>query len=205
MKLDINIISIIGYVILAIAYGLQVKNNLSSGNTMLIVGSVIVVLGYLMTGIQHAMNIANKKLQYNYGHMILALYYLASFLFPVNNNRMDTDVLALVGHILLIRNNDTQFNLVGMTTLFGYFVLSVIRLFKNFDSLENKLLLAGSIVTGIFLNIKLWQNLAKDRIKDNFVEGMEDSIEESTIEEMEDSIEESTIEGMASPRRRCRR
>jgi hypothetical protein len=200
MKLDINIISLVGYVILAIAFGLQVKNNLASNNTVLIVGSVVVVIGYLITGIQHGINIANKKLKHNYGHMILAVYYLSSFLFPMNNNRMDSDVLALVGHILLIRNNDSQFNLVGMTSLFGYFVLSIIRLWKNLDGLENKVMLAGSIITAAFLNIKVFQSLVKDRIKDNF-EGMEDSIEESTIEEMEDSIEESTIEGMGRRRR----
>ena len=169
MKLDINIISLVGYVILAIAFGLQVKNNLVSNNTALIVGSVVVVVGYLITGIQNGLNMANKNLNYNYGHMILAVYYLASFLFPINNNRMDSDVLALVGHILLIRNNDSHFNLVGMTSLFGYFVLSIIRLWKNLDDLENKVMLAGSIITAAFLNIKVFQNLVKDRIKDTFL------------------------------------
>lgn len=169
MKLDINIISLVGYVILAIAFGLQVKNNFSSDNTTAIVGSMVVVVGYLITGIQNGLNMANKKLDLNFGHMLLAIYYLATFLFNINNNRFDSDVLALVGHLLLIRNNDNQFNLVGMTSLFAFFVLSIIRLFKNSDGLENKVMLLGSIITAAFLNIKIFQNLVKDRIKDTFL------------------------------------
>lgn len=170
MKFDINIISLIGYVILAIAFGLQVKNNLGEGSDKFVVmGSIMIVIGYLMTGIHYGINIANKKLtNINYGHMVLAIYYLISFIFPINNKRLDTDVLALVGHLLLIKKNDRQFNLVGMGSLFSYFVLSIIRLFKDMDSLENKVLLGGSVITAVYLNMKIYQDLIKDRIKDNF-------------------------------------
>jgi hypothetical protein len=170
MKFDINIISLIGYVVLAISFGLQVKNNLASGgDKYILMGSGLVVIGYLMTGIHYGINIAGKKLtKINYGHMVLAIYYLFSFLFPINNKRVDSDVLALVGHLLLIKNNDHEFNLVGMASLFSYFVLLIIRLFKDMDSLENKILLGGSFISAAYLNIRIYQNLVKDKIKEGY-------------------------------------
>jgi len=161
MVFNINIISLIGYIILAIAFGLKVKNNLLSDNKVLIVGSSVVVIGYFVSGISYGVSAVNKLSKYNYGHVILAIYYLVSFLFPLENNRNDTDVLALVGHILLIKNNYNQFNLFGMTSLYAYFVISIINLFKNFDNLENKVMLAGNGMIIIFFSIRLYQILFK--------------------------------------------
>jgi len=161
-----NIVSLIGYVILAIAFGLKLKDNLNL-EPLLLFGSVIIIAGYLITGIHHGINIANKKLsKYNYGHLTLSIYYLLSFLSPINDNKMDSDVLALLGHVLLIRNND-QFNLFGMISLFLYFVLSIIRSFKDLSGIQNKLILLGSSLVVIFLNSRLYQDLFQDKIKKN--------------------------------------
>jgi hypothetical protein len=165
MKLDNNYIGLLGHVILAIAYGLFIKDNLSK-DKLIIFGSVLILIGYLTTSIENSIKLAKKTKQihtYNYGHIILTIFYFVSFLYPINDHRKDSDVLALVGHILLIKNNELE--IFGKGSLIVYYVLYVMRNFKEFEFLPNKIQVVGGSVAVIYYILELFVKVIKDKIQ----------------------------------------
>lgn len=167
MKLDNNYIGLLGHVILAIAYGLFLKDNISK-DKLLIFGSALILIGYLTTSIEKSIKLAKNTKEihkYDYGHMILAVFYLNSFLFEINDHRKDSDVLALVGHILLIKNTgEKEIETIGNSSLFLYYVLYVIRNYKEFKLLPNKFQVVGGSIAAIYYFFELFVKLIKNKI-----------------------------------------
>jgi hypothetical protein len=170
MQIDSNIFPLLGYVILAIGFGYNIKNkqNLFQ-NKLVVLGYVVVIFGYLLNSTHHGLTIFKIQLtKINYGNLLLALFYLFSFLIDINDERKNYDVLALVGHLLLIKDTDKDLNTVGYISLFAYHIQYIIKSFKYSDK-SNKIFLTGSIFIAIFLNIKIFRNLLKDNIKDELI------------------------------------
>ena len=160
-----NWIGLVGYVILTIAYMMYIKENLLKGNLMLF-GCLLITAGYLISAIEKSIKLAKntKKFhKFNYGHIVLAIFYLSSFLFSINDHRKDSDTLALVGHILLIVNNDLD--IVGLSSLFGYYILYIIRNYKEIEHLPNKFQVVGGTVAAVYYLIELINKFNKSKIE----------------------------------------
>lgn len=168
MRLDNNYIGLLGHVILAIAYGLFIKDNLSK-DKLIIFGSVLIFIGYLTASIEKSIKLAKKTKKihkYNYGHIILTIFYFVSFLYPINDHKKDLDVLALVGHILLIKNTgEKEIEIIGNSSLFVYYILYVIRNYKEFELLPNKIQVVGGSIAVIYYVFELFVKLIKDKIE----------------------------------------
>lgn len=165
MRFDNNYIGLLGHVILTIAYGLFVKENIFK-NKLIIIGSVLIIIGYLISSIEKSIKLVKnnkEKSTYNYGHAILAIFYFISFIYPINDHKKDSDVVALVGHILLIKNNELE--IFGKGSLFVYYVLYVLRNFKEFHHLPNKFQVVGGSVTAIYYFLELFIKLIKRKIE----------------------------------------
>jgi hypothetical protein len=170
MQINSNIFPMVGYVIMAIGFGLQIKNNVEiKNNKLILVGSIVVILGYLATATFHGLTMFKKSIsKIHYGNLVLALFYLFSFLININSERKNYDVLALVGHLLLIKDNDKDMNTVGLIALYAYHIEYIIKSFKYYDK-TNKVFLVGSISLFIYLNIRVFNNLLKHYIKDEYI------------------------------------
>lgn len=170
MQINSNIFPLLGYVILAIGFGIQIKNNISiEKNKLVLFGYFLVIVGYLLNSVQHGLNIFDIKISnINYGNLLLAIFYLLSFLIDINNERKNYDVLALIGHLLLIKDTDKDMNIVGMISLFTYHIQYIIKSFKYSDK-SNKIFSTGSILLAVFFNIKIFGNFLKNKIKDGLI------------------------------------
>ena len=74
--------------------------------------------------------------------MLAAVFYLLSFIIPINEHYKSTDITALVGHFLLIKGN----NIIGIVSLLLYYTLYVYR-----NSQEDKMVNNGQVVGGTLL------------------------------------------------------
>lgn len=168
MQIDSKIFSLLGYVILAIGFGIQIKNNFSiETNKLVIFGYIIVIIGYLLNAVNDGLSIFKIKMsEINYGNLLLSLFYLFSFLLDINKERKNYDVLALVGHLLLIKETDKDMNLVGMISLLIYHVQYVIKSFK-YSSNSNKIFTSGSSFLSLFFIIKVFGKMFSSNIIKN--------------------------------------
>lgn len=164
MKFDINYVALLGYILLTVAYGLYVKDNLSK-DKLIIFGSVLVTIGYLVSTAEKVKKVTKpkKESKIQYGHLILAIFYLISFVLPINEHLKKSDLLALVGHVLLIKHN--KLSSVGMASLLVYYLVYIARNAQEFEHLPNKLQVVGGVVVTGYYGYELVETLLHNKKK----------------------------------------
>ena len=151
-----NYIGLIGYIFLTIAYSLYLIKHKDS--IYFLLGCLLIISGYLTSAVEKTIKIAQNKKKihkYNFGHIVLFIFYLLTFLTEkkINNHAKDSDVLALLGHAVLIFKNDL--NIVGYSSLLVYYILYIIRNFKEFDHWSNKFQVGGGIILIVYYIIEI--------------------------------------------------
>ena len=121
---------VIGSAFLVIVYGIYLILNLNSTFAE-IFGSLLVVVGYYYLVIEYSKenNKTNSKVvkkTFPTGHLILALFLFLSSFLPINVHIKRSDVVAFIGHLLIVFSR----NLMGSALLVIYYI---IYFFRNFD------------------------------------------------------------------------
>jgi len=167
-----DIVGLLGHLCLSYVYiSYLIKN--ADKETTIVVSSMLMALGYLLLSSEMILDIkdeidekekekTNKKRlskQYSYGRIVLALFYILSFTDIINPNRKTTDMLALIGHLVLIKDNGLLG--IGSFALILYYMLYIYRNFEKDFPLLNTL----QVVGGILLLIHHGNNLRNEYLE----------------------------------------
>ena len=152
-----DIVGLLGHLCLSYVYVSYLIKNASKG-TNVIVSSILMAFGYLLISSEIILDMKDEikekekekekkerlSKQYSYGRIVLALFYILSFTDLINPNRKSTDMLALIGHLLLIKDNGLTG--VGLIALILYYMLYIYRNFERNFPLLNTLQVVGGIL-----------------------------------------------------------
>lgn len=152
-----DIVGLLGHLCLSYVYiSYLIKN--ADKETTIVVSSMLMASGYLLISsdmfldIKDDMKEEKKKerlsKQYSYGRIVLALFYILSFTDIINPNRKTTDMLALIGHLVLIKDNGLLG--IGSFALILYYMLYIYRNFEKDFPLLNTLQVIGGILLLIY-------------------------------------------------------
>jgi len=146
-----NLVTFVGYFFITIAYLIYVFANLKTREPYLIFGSIMIFVGYLLLAknyfevVMDEMDIQlwqkNETSQpvaegknnlvfdtFTDGHFILFLFFLLSFFIPINEHKKESDVVAIVGHLLLFTHH---FVFLSYLMMLIYYTLYFVRNFKD--------------------------------------------------------------------------
>jgi hypothetical protein len=144
-----NLITFIGYFTITLAYLIFVFTNIKRGEPYIIVGSVMIFIGYLLLAKDYfevvmdemeiklwkgeettnengsLLNVADT---FTGGHFILFAFFLLSFFLPINEHLKDSDVIPIIGHFLLFTH---QFLFFSYLLMVIYYSMYFVRNFKD--------------------------------------------------------------------------
>lgn len=189
MKFNINYIAIFSYLFLAVAYLIFISNNLDKNN-LLTFGSFVILFGYLISlyeriddqaeiDIQEYLESIKKINQKNkivsnnenniiFSHLFLTIFYIISFILPINQNHQLIDIFVLLGHLFTIKYN--QYIIIGLIFLTIYNIINTIRNFDRFNLLFNKLQVIGGLGLILYYGYKSYKNIKnKEKEKTKYI------------------------------------
>ena len=114
-----NLIPLTGYTILSIVYLIFVTINLNEDNKLHLFGSIIIFIGYSSLVYEHINKKKEEKNEFSYGHLILFLFYSLSFILPINHHFQNFDIIASIGHGILINSHNIYGKISMLLYLFG--------------------------------------------------------------------------------------
>jgi len=166
MKFDYANFALYGFTILFIIYLYYLKINLKE-NIYIIFGSLLITVGFFFAMKEKYDYLKHKKLgNIKISHLLLGLFKLLSYVIPAINSRIrKTDVIGLIGNIILVNTN------------FGYeqlgFICQIIHysLYTYRNSIKNELLdniqgVGGGLVLLYYIKklIDNWYKKREDKI-----------------------------------------
>ena len=146
-----NLATFIGYFLITVAYLIYVFKNLKTQEPYLVFGSITIFIGYLLLTknyfevVMDEMGIEiwnkdetgqlNSGSNNNFvfdtftdGHFILFVFFLLSFFMPINEHKKESDVVAIVGYLLLFSHHFIPLSYIMMLI---YYTLYFVRNFKD--------------------------------------------------------------------------
>jgi hypothetical protein len=154
--MNINYIPIFGYSFLLIANLIFLKSNLIKNNLFLF-GSLIILFNISVSLYEKINNLSiivkpKQKLTHQpyknniiYSHLFLTIFYITTYLLPINQQGRATDIFGLIGHILNIQHN--KYNYIGLLSLTIFYIIFIVINIIEIDLLHSKF----QIVGGLFL------------------------------------------------------
>jgi hypothetical protein len=134
-----------GYIILFIIYLYYLKINLKE-NTNIIIGSLLVIFGYLFAILETYNYIKKKSVsKISKSHIILGVFLLLSFILPINTHSKKTDIFGVIGHLLLI-NPNFGYSGVANICLTIYYSLYTYRNARHNDTVERMQAVGGGLI-----------------------------------------------------------
>ena len=183
----INYICLLGYFILTCLYAYYSTLNLKETEYILF-GSIIITVGYLILLInkfrekkEKNYEVKNgyliekqKNYQVEYGHLILFIFFILSYILPINNHMKDTNFFALFGHLILafLILNDidnwiaTITKVIFIIFLIIYYIIYIYDNFHNISKHTVKAHLLGSALLIIYYSYEVYHEIIKQLEKD---------------------------------------
>ena len=88
------------------------------------IGSCLLSMGFILRAYEFYLTEKNNvKHKLSKGHLCLALFYLISFIYPINRRHTELNIIALVGHSLLINHN--KYYNYGLLLLAIYYMIQI--------------------------------------------------------------------------------
>ena len=134
-----------GFAILTIIYIYYFYLNLKQ-NKLIIFGSALITIGYIFATIEKYNHLKNKpSSNISISHILLGLFGLLSFVFPINSRVKQTDIFGIIGHFILINSNFGYQELANIS-LTIYYSLYTYRNGKKNKLLDNMQAIGGGLV-----------------------------------------------------------
>lgn len=169
--MNINYIAIFGYSFLLIANLIFLKSDLIINNLILF-GSLAILFKNLLSLYEKIKNLyiideSNQKStnQSNiphknnivYRHLFSAIFYITTYLLPINQQGRPTDIFALIGHILNIQHN--KYSYIGLLSLTIFYVIYIVISIIEIDLLHNKFRIVGGLCLLLYYAYKTYHNI----------------------------------------------
>ena len=100
--------------------------------TNFFIGSLLITSGFLYRTYEFYQTEKYKtKYKVSKGHSFLGLFYLLSFLYPINRRHRQLNIIAVVGHLLLVKKN--KYYDYGTLLLAIYYMIQILENIKQDD------------------------------------------------------------------------
>jgi len=145
-----HLIPVIGYFLFTFSYLIQLLNSINKDNMYIIFGTILLSFGYFELFIKYYKKMKdytekkhNKQKKWDKtGNLIIFMYFLISYLLPINKHKHLTDIFSLIGHLLIITNINSNFSNI----LFTLYYLSYAITTLEENVLSNKIKLFGALI-----------------------------------------------------------
>lgn len=165
MKFDYANFALYGYIILFFIYSYYLKNNLNKNN-LIIFGSLLITVGFFFAMKEKYDYLKHKKSSnIKKSHLLLGSFKLLSFILPINKHVKNTDIIGLIGNIILV-NSNFKYQLLGYVCQVIYYSLYIYRNSMKNELLDNIQGIAGGLILLYYIKkvIDNWYIKREDKI-----------------------------------------